>query len=100
MKTRDRTRKRRRVKNSAGTDAWNREIEPYCEHGKLNRGYQSRVARALTRDYGVKVLAPQVQQWLAPDPAKRVEPKVGMAGLLLSACRAEMGLGGQTIDDE
>jgi len=99
MKTRDRTRKRRRVKNSAGTDAWNREIEPYCEHGKLNRGYQTRVARTMTRDYGVKVLAPQVQQWLAPDPAKRVEPKVGMAGLLLSACRAEMGQINQ-LDDE
>ena len=65
----------------------------------MNRGYQSRVARALTRDYGVKVLAPQVQQWLAPDPAKRVEPKVGMAGLLLSACRAEMGQVNQ-LDDE
>jgi hypothetical protein len=91
MKTRDRTRKRRRVKNSAGTDAWNREIEPYCEHGKLNRGYQTRVARTMTRDYGVKVLAPQVQQWLAPNSSKRVEPKVGISAILLAACRIEMG---------
>lgn len=79
---------------------WNVQIEPYCEHGKCNRGYQSRVARTLTREYGVKVSPPQVQQWLAPDPKKRVEPKVGMAGLLLSACRVEMEQSGQTSDDE
>jgi hypothetical protein len=99
MKTRDRTRKRRRVKNSAGTDAWNREIEPYCEHGKLNRGYQTRVARTMTRDYGVNVSPPQVQQWLAPNPAKRVEPKVGISAILLAACRIEMGQVNQ-LDDE
>lgn len=79
--------KRKRVKNNVGTALWNERIEPFVRHAIQNRGFQTRVAEVMTKEFKICVAAPQVQQWLAPDRAVRVEPKAGTAEYLLTACK-------------
>ena len=79
-------RKKRRVKNTVGTVLWNKRIEPYCKHAAAHRGFHPRLAEKLSAEYGVNVVAAQVQQWLAPDENVRVEPRAGVASILIEAC--------------
>lgn len=78
---------KKRVKNKAGTAAWNAVIEPFCAHAAENRGFLSRVAEKMTSDHKMRISPPQVQQWLARDRNVRIEPRAGAASILMAVCR-------------
>lgn len=79
--------KMKRLKNDAGTRAWNALVEEHCRLAAVRRGFFSAVAREMARR-GIKVVPQQVRPWLVLDREQRVEPRAGVAKVLLDACCA------------
>ena len=70
-------------------------------YAESNRGTITALTERLNRRTGQKIYRQQVESWLAPDPAQRTEPKLGV-GLLLIHEGALLIFGGArwlNIDD-
>jgi hypothetical protein len=77
-----------RNRHTAGTDRWNARIEPFCREAQNRRGFIADVTRKLN-DAGLPtMIEQQVRGWLVLDETSRIEPRAGMAELLLAACQA------------
>lgn len=83
-------RKRKRARHDAGTDAWNRIIRPFCVFAAKdgNYGFMSAVARRIKDLSSMDVKPQQVRQWLMLKDDERIEPRAGMAAILVEAVNA------------
>ena len=81
------SKKRKRARHDAETDAWNRIIRPFCVFAAQDSsyGFMSSVARRIKDISGMDVKPQQVRQWLMLDADKRIEPRAGMAAILREA---------------
>ena len=87
-------RTKRRADNDAGTARWNRRIGFICTYAAKNRGFMTAVADRINAVHrGMAVKPQQVREWLVADAAERVEPRAGMAELLVEACEHVMQRG-------
>jgi len=80
MKTK--TKKQKAVEVSEAKKRSDAALKPLVLFAQKNPGTITRIAEGLTRLTGQTQYRQNVGEWLHPDPARRVEPKLGI-GLLL-----------------
>ena len=77
----------KKLKKQTGRDRANEMLKFVFELQAADSGVADKLAKKLTERTGRAVQRQQVNEWLASDPDKRVEPKLGIGTMLIDAAR-------------
>ncbi len=71
-------------------EAADKALKPLIRFTEKTPGAVARITERLTKLLGKKAYRQEVEVWLHPDPAKRIQPRFGKGLLLLQAGRDVM----------